>query len=604
MASNTAVRTVYRLSRVAPTTDAMLYALDLELLDRLDADPHVPEVLGVPAVYVTCGMERTEAPWCEPMSRTTGITVNESVRRTAAVLLLAVDGTVYAIGCDQGYRLIPEHLKDKRFGLSFAIRQMDPNMIRGAVSRPLGQARTDISLVPGGTPAPQLGIRDHSRIVRSLGGYLDDLPLTRSRYTRGKAVSAQGGCGLRVALGVEPEALVSDLRTIARICREDIPHQELEFVDHIVPVSDTALLDQSLDDRLGRPADGSVSVCVPAEHHMAYAEATTYTTRINSNNGALRSDDFDLEYVLTRARLAPPGERLKVLREGTVTLARDRRAGAAGTLAVTSALNWLETGVSLGSRRFFLMDGEWYEAGAAYVEECRATVRALFSPSPSVSLPSWADGESENIYNNRVADDRPDWLCLDTKNVANPLRPRDQVEICDLLMPDGTLILVKRAGCSGPLSHLFSQARVAVELLQESAQVRAEFIAKVARLSRGARLLPDDYTPKRIVLAMLLKNRSTLTPDSVFGFSQITIAQTAKALAARGVAVEVIGIPQGGADVLSPPLCDAGTRRAAALSTLPQGSRLTTRKPTSHSRSASRMVTPTAVVEPGLPNSR
>lgn len=554
MASNTAVRTVYRLCGVAPTPDAMLYSLDLELLDKLGADPHLPEALGVPAVYVTCGMERTEAPWCAPMARTTGITITESVRRTAAVLLLAVDGTVYAIGCDQGYRLIPDHLKDKRFGLSFTIRQMDPNLIRGAVSRSLGQARTDISLVPGGAPVPLLGIRDHSRIVRSLGGYLDDLPLTRSRYTRGKAVSAQGGCGLRIALGVEPEALLSDLRTIARICREDIPHQELEFVDHIVPLEDATILDvlgQALDDLLGLPADGRISVSVPSGHHAAYAEATTYVTRINSP-GALRSDDFDPGYVLTRARLAPPGERLKVLREGTVALARDRRAGMVDTLAVTSALAWLEAGISLGSRRFFLMDGEWYEAGSAYVDECRAAVTALFSPSPSVSLPAWIDGESENTYNNRVADDeRPDWLCLDTKNVANPLRPRDQVEICDLLVPDGTLVLVKRAGGSGPLSHLFNQARVAVELLQESARVRAEFTAKVARLSAGKCLLPDDFTPKRIVLAMLLKNREHLTPESIFGFSQITIAQTAKTLAARGVTVEVVGIPQGGSDVLS-----------------------------------------------------
>ncbi|MFC4981934.1 TIGR04141 family sporadically distributed protein [Streptomyces atroolivaceus] len=555
LTSHTAVRTVYRLSGVAPTEEAILSALDLALLDGLGAELHAPEVLNTPAVYITCGMERAEAPWCGSMSRTTGITVSESVRRTAALLLLAVDDAVYAIGCDQGYRLIPEHLKDKRFGLSFAIRQMDPNMIRGAVSRSLGRARTDISLVPGGAPVPLLGIRDHSRIVRSLGGYLDDLPLTRSRYKRGRAVSAQGGCGLRIALGVEPDALISDLRTIARICREDIPHQELEFVDHIVPVTDTMTLDeldQGFDERLGGRAEALVSVSVPSEHHVAYGDATTYRTQINSP-GALVSGDFDLGYTLTRARLAPPGRRLKALRDGTVTLARDRRAGVTDTLAVTSALSWLETSMSLGPKRFFLMEGEWYEAGAAYVEECRATVRALFSPTPSVSLPSWSDGETENTYNNRVADDRPGWLCLDTKNVPNPLRPRDQVEICDLLTPDGTLILVKRAGGSGPLSHLFSQARVAVELLQESPQVRADFTAKVGRLSGGALVLPEDYTPRRIVLAMQLKNRDGLTPESVFGFSQITMAQTAKALAARGVTVEVVDIPEGGASPCPPP---------------------------------------------------
>ncbi|GHI97167.1 TIGR04141 family sporadically distributed protein [Streptomyces olivaceus] len=566
MASNTEVRTVYRLTGVSPTEESMLSALDLDLLDGLGAHLHVPEALGAPAVYITCGMERTEAPWCSPMARTTGVTVSESVRRTAALLVLAVDDTVYAIGCDQGYRLIPEHLKDKRFGLSFAIRQMDPNMIRGAVSRSLGQARTDISLTPGGASVPLLGIRDHSRIVRSLGGYLDDLPLTRSQYRRGKAVSAQGGCGLRIALGVEPEALLSDLRTIARICREDIPHQELRFIDHIVPVSDTGTLDdldQALDERLGLPADGLISAALPSEHHEAYAEATTCLTQINSD-GALRSDDFDLGYALTRARLALPGRRVKALREGTVTLARDRRAGAADTLAVTSALSWLETALPIGSRRFFLMDAEWYEAGAAYSEECRATVGALFPPSPSVSLPAWSDSESENDYNNRIADSQHGWLCLDTKNVANPLRRRDQVEICDLLTPDGTLILVKRAGGSGPLSHLFSQARVAVELLQESAQVRADFTGKVAELSGGTFRLPEDYTPKRIVLAMLLKNREELTPGSVFGFSQITIAQTAKALAARGVTVEVAGIRAASRPSLSPGAADQQGRRSGA----------------------------------------
>ncbi|MFD5944623.1 TIGR04141 family sporadically distributed protein [Streptomyces collinus] len=153
----------------------------------------------------------------------------------------------------------------------------------------------------------------------------------------------------------------------------------MEFIDHIVPVEDTTVLDvldQALDDLLGHPANGRISVSVPSEHHAAYAEATTYLTRINST-GALRSDDFDLDYVLTRARLAPPGARLQALREGAVTLARDRRAGVADTLAVTSALTWLEAGISLGPRRFFLMDGEWYEAGSAYVDECRAAVAAL-----------------------------------------------------------------------------------------------------------------------------------------------------------------------------------------------------------------------------------
>ncbi|MEU3605989.1 TIGR04141 family sporadically distributed protein [Streptomyces sp. NPDC035033] len=573
MTTHTLVRTVYRLSRVDPTPEAMLDVFDAALLDRRAADVHFPDVFGVPAVYVTCGMESDEATWCAPMARTTGIRVTESVRRTAAVLLLAVDGTVYGIGCDQGYRLIPDHLKDKRFGLSFVIRQMDPAAIRGAVSRSLGQARTDISLVPGGAPVPLLGIREHSRVIRSLGGYLDDLPLTRSRYTSGKAVSAQGGCGLKVALGIEPEALLSDLRTIATICREDVPHPELEFVDRIAPVDDPSTLDaleRALDNRLGLSSDGRISVSVPFEQYEAYEAATAYLTRINSSE-ARCSDGFDLDYVLERARLAPPGRRVTVLREGTVTLARDGWAKEADALAVTSALSWLEAEVSLGSRRFFLLEGEWYEAGAAYVEECRATIATLLARPPSVTMPAWPSDEPEGAYNDRVPDERPGWLCLDTENISNPLRRKDRIEICDLLTPDDTLVLVKRAGGSGPLSHLFGQARVAVELTQEVARTRQELSAKVSRLSGGKRHLPEDFTPRRVVLAVQLKNGKELTADSLFGFSQITAAQTVKALTARGVTVELVGIPTGDTEPplrpLPGPVC-AGGRRTGRRATL------------------------------------
>ncbi|GGP60530.1 MULTISPECIES: hypothetical protein [Streptomyces] len=106
-------------------------------------------------------------------------------------------------------------------------------------------------------------------------------------------------------------------------------------------------------------------------------------------------------------------------------------------------------------------------------------------------------------------------------------------------------------GLDGSLRNRESLERVPQE--QASAQVRADFTAKVRRLSRGALVLPEDYTPRRIILTMQLKNRDGLTPEYVFGFSQITMAQTAKALAARGVTVEVVDIPEASASSCSPP---------------------------------------------------
>lgn len=545
MPTHTAVRTVYRLSAVSPTEEAMFDALDHGQLDRLGAALHHPEVLGVPAVYLTYGKEEEADAWCAPNARTTGIPVSERVRRTGALLLLAVDDQVYAVTCGNGYRLVPDALKDKRFGLCFAIRMIDPRHISGAVTKALGMARTDISLVPAGASVPALGIRDQARVVRHLGGHLDDVPLTRSRHANGRACSAQGGVGLRLPLGIEPADLVEDLRTITRVCKDDIPHPDLEFVDHIVPVTDAitrAGLDSSLDRHLGAPPDGRVSFSVPLDLHDTYAEATAYRTRIGTTEAYL-SDDFDLTYILTRARISRPGSRLAALRDGTVTLHRDPSPRSSVPLATTHALDWIQADVSLGSRTYCLLDGDWYELGAGYIDSVREDLRRLFTDAALHGLPHWPEGANERAYNRAVAKARPEWLFLDGEFINNPLKRTDRVEICDLLTPDGTLVLVKQAGSSGSFSHLLGQAKVAVELLVNSPEARCQFVGRVARDSEGRIRLPEDFTPRRLVLAVRHKSGATFTPDSLFAFSQITLHQTARELTTRGVSIQVVPVP-------------------------------------------------------------
>ncbi|MFD8837036.1 DUF6119 family protein [Streptomyces griseofuscus] len=50
---------------------------------------------------------------------------------------------------------------------------------------------------------------------------------------------------------------------------------------------------------------------------------------------------------------------------------------------------------------------------------------------------------------------------------------------------------------------MFSQARVSVELLFENAAVRAEFARSVHVNSDPACSIPEDFTPRRVVFAIL-----------------------------------------------------------------------------------------------------
>lgn len=168
----------------------------------------------------------------------------------------------------------------------------------------------------------------------------------------------------------------------------------------------------------------------------------------------------------------------------------------------------------------------------------------MFTAAPTLDLPRWRLGrdDKEREYNLSIPILRDGYVCLDRdKGVRNPLGASSALEICDLFGPDEQLIHVKHASSSTPLSHVFSQGLVSAQSLLNSSDVRRAFAAQVAAAGRG-RTIPPDFTPKKVVFAILLKDGQELTPDTLFPFSQVTLAHTARILRSHQIDVEVIGI--------------------------------------------------------------
>lgn len=540
--------TLNRLVGVQPTVEAMRTALEGGQLDGWDAQLHdASHGTGVPCVLLVGG-KGAEAPWCGSVERSSGIRAPEFKRRTAALQVMAIDGEVYAIGHDDGFRLLPDEFKDRSFGLSFIIRQIDPQQVRGLVASTLGQARTDIAVTPGGIPLSMLGIRAYDQLVSRIGGYLDSIELTYARYGRGRAATAEGGCGLRLRLGVDAADLIADIREIARICRNREPRQGLEFVEHFMPVRDPKVreaLDVALDDALGCTADDRIALAVPEDLVGAYSEAARFGVKIGPRR-ANGMDDLSVAHLLDPVRVHRPGSRLTALRGGKVHIYGHPESDGAAPAVATGALRWIEANISLDERRFCLWDQSWYEMGAAYEKDIRATIASVIRTVPSWTPPPWPRGADEETYNRDLSktSEGRGFLTLDRAYVKNPLKRRNVLEVCDHLAPDDTLVLVKPAhGRSGPLSHLASQGLVTVQMLQNSAAVRREFTKLVRERSGGTRHLPEDFVPRRVMFAIHLKPGTELTPDTLFGFSQVTLAQTVRTLQQWGVTVEVIGIP-------------------------------------------------------------
>ncbi|HET6187845.1 MAG TPA: DUF6119 family protein [Trebonia sp.] len=59
--------------------------------------------------------------------------------------------------------------------------------------------------------------------------------------------------------------------------------------------------------------------------------------------------------------------------------------------------------------------------------------------------------------------------------------------------------------------------------------------------ARGKTLDPD-FRPKKVVFAILMENGKELTADTLYPFSQVTLAHVARVLGTYDIEVEVIGI--------------------------------------------------------------
>jgi uncharacterized protein (TIGR04141 family) len=545
--------TLYRLSDISASYegmwDALMEHVGEQRLRELGAYPDLTDVDGQPAVWTGFQGPTRVAAWCADAATTTGLPMPYRAAHAGGVLLFVVDGTVYEISYGSGRHLFPDEVRDQRFGLRFLIRCLDPGRVQAIVRRrPDARGRTDSTLVPAGAPVWTLGIMESAEIVRRVGGLADDLDVTYATKS-GTSIKVTGGTGLQMRLAVSPGALVADIREVERVCREREPHESFAFIDYIQPIATPAKkaeLDAQFDELLGTTdGDGRVVPVVPVPALDDLSAAHSFTLQIGPGTPPAR-DQLEFRYFLQRTLPMRAGTRMAALRKGHVRMNADD--DGTEVLARVRADRWLEAHVcDADERRFFYMDGNWYEIGDQYVQASRHEIACLFPDQPSIDLPPWylPSGRDEGEYNANVPCVRGDYVCLDkNKRVRDPLGPsRSSLEICDLLGPDNELIHVKRAKGSAPLSHLFSQGLVSAQTLRYGPhEAREQFAAEVRRLGKGKTLDPA-FRPKKVVFAILMENGKELTADSLYPFSQVTLAHVARVLGTYDIEVEVIGIP-------------------------------------------------------------
>jgi uncharacterized protein (TIGR04141 family) len=534
---------LYRLRLTGPPDQEALRAFVVDkYLDRGGFTTRAVDHDGLPGLMVTGTIAPGTADWCRTLSRLTGLPVDEENRTSLGLLLVRTTTSVYALTFGMGYLMIEPGRIDPAFGIEFAVRCLDEDRITKVRRQVMdSRGRTDENSATGGEHIRGFGIEQFGEIVSQISGQMKDVPLTFCRDRSRPAHLTGSDRSIKVRLGGTPAALQHDLHQIEDVCARPDPLPGLSFIAQVRPLkaSDERIadLDERLETMLGDTEEPRIALAAPGECHDRYELAESFTVTIDGR--ARHVPELQVDDLLDPVRDRPAGQRLRTLHRGRIQMFADCE-GAEAASRKLAADHWLTAELADDAVRYFYWQGQWYEIGAEYLTVVEQRITELVNRPSDVVLPPWPDGEDEDAYNKRVAD-QDGYVLLDQKTVHTVRFRGGGLEIADALGPRGELVCVKQASRTAPLNHLFAQGRVAVETLRLDAEARAKLVAK----------LPADHPVDRpfrtptVVYGIRLKSGLPLTPDSLFAFAKVSLLHAATALDGMGARLEIVSIPRG-----------------------------------------------------------
>ncbi|MDA8369505.1 MAG: TIGR04141 family sporadically distributed protein [Nocardiopsaceae bacterium] len=546
--------TLYRLADVEPTEQGMRAVLD-------EADPYrqglaiqVTRIHDMPAVVLSGVRGGERSPDWQPDAVTsTGLNLDLHTASPVVVVLLAVDGAVYAFSYGGGHHLIPRELRDPDFGRTFAACALNEATVATVDTRDMDTAnRYGSTRIPRGEPMRTYGLRHEKDLVNRLKARCGLEELTAARHG-GKPRFAECGDGIRTHLGVAPADLVNDIRFIAATVKDGRVQEGMRFLEDRKEVRSPSVISalwSLVESGLRDPESIGLAISPPYDAFEHLHEARSYRVRIGSVNCPLRSGELELGPLVERLRCLKPGMLAQALKDGWIRLYGDEH-GQREIAQHRNLCYWLDATVSAGAEMHVLRDGRWYEYGPRYLAEADREVEELLNAESSIKLPPWPDWEPpkkgedspEGGYNKRVADKDSRYLCMDKKLARVGQYARNGLEVCDLLGPDNQLVHIKQASSASGLSHLFIQAKGAVESLVYEQQVREWFRRRVSELDPTRDL--SGFRPRTVVFGIRLARHSTITAQELYPLAKVELYRTAVALRRCGITVEVVGIPHG-----------------------------------------------------------
>lgn len=369
----------------------------------------------------------------------------------SAVVLLDLGDDLVAFSFGQGRHLLAPARIETDFGLRTALNLLDPSRLKSLDKRQF----------------EEVALLSRQQVSRSMGLSAFDVNTVRDVLTAVVGEPHDQALGKRIvgrdSLVLNLTATATELADVAadllEAYRLDHYLEAFGWIDDVRRVRDPtviAVLDDALSVAADALADGTAQplLYLAAPEIINWDDVDSFRYSNQGKKDVRTFPDIELEDWLA-IKTKSKKRTVDRMKDSYVEMMRASTSTSANVGTVYSCVVH-ET--DLGGTRHVLLAGDWYAISEDFVAQTDAKL-SLLKLSP-ISFPGIKADERENEYLMRVSPTLTDAVVLDGKSIVHG-GGHSSIELCDVLLADGTFIHAKKRGRSSVLSHLWNQGVVA-----------------------------------------------------------------------------------------------------------------------------------------------
>ena len=441
----------------------------------------------------------------------------------SALLFVPFKGRYFVLCFGHAYSKIDDSSYEYDFGLLVTLNSIDPSKLNSTDTVEPANGRRRRTQIPNASDITLFDLDKDSSILRNITGRV------KEKYKK-LFRNPSGANSIRISSPISADKIPKLLQSLLELYKQDTYKKVFPGLLNIIPVKDPdqiAELNKKLIVALkGKSENLYLTIPEIVDYHRVSC------MRFIPRKGNESFNDIDLERYyeyLEHIRKNLNEVEFEDIKELKIVLIDADGKTEIGSYQLYKCLVF-DTNLQDEGGAFHLNEGHWYKVSNDYLNKL---TNYLDRRCKKTNLLTY-NHKDEAAYNESVASENPEFICLDRKNIApSGQRP---IEPCDLYTVDSDealFIHVKHFRDSVGISHLLNQGQNSALVIRSI----NECLQELHKLLEGQhKKLPSDKREKfKVCFAIITHKDITKKSENLPIFSRISLMRALENLESMGL---------------------------------------------------------------------